>query len=206
MPEEPKSFWRTIPGIITAIATLITAIGGFLVVLHQVGVFGSKPEPKPDAQHVSTGIAGQSQLEGLTTTDMKARQMELELRLREMEQRLAQPSDRSTIEPSESQPFQHNASLAGRWYFDNGAYWNIMQQGVSIAMQEISSLSGLEILTAGGQGTVIGTKAFIEVSSIDGGSGNVELSVSPDGRMLSGVLKDLAGNTLMSLVLTRSTD
>ena len=46
MPEEPKSFWSTIPGIITAIATLITAIGGFLVVLNQVGVFGSKPEPK----------------------------------------------------------------------------------------------------------------------------------------------------------------
>ena len=132
--------------------------------------------------------------------------MELELRLHDMEQRLAQHSEPPAIEPSEAQPFQNTTSLAGAWYFDNGAYWNITQQGMSIAMQKISSFFGSEILTAGGQGTVIGNKAFIEISSIHGGSGKVELDVSPDGRILSGLLKDLAGNTLMSLRLTRSTN
>lgn len=33
-----ESFWKTIPGILTAIASLITAVGGFLLIVNQVGV------------------------------------------------------------------------------------------------------------------------------------------------------------------------
>ena len=43
MPEqESKSFWTTLPGLITAIAGLITAIGGFLLILNQIGVFDTQ--------------------------------------------------------------------------------------------------------------------------------------------------------------------
>jgi hypothetical protein len=34
---DKKSFWSTLPGVITAIAALITAIGGILLTLHQIG-------------------------------------------------------------------------------------------------------------------------------------------------------------------------
>jgi len=42
MPEEEKSFWKTVPGIITGIAALITAITGLLIAAGQLGFFKEK--------------------------------------------------------------------------------------------------------------------------------------------------------------------
>lgn len=39
--DETKSWWLTLPGIITAISGAIVAITGLLAVLHQVGLLGS---------------------------------------------------------------------------------------------------------------------------------------------------------------------
>jgi hypothetical protein len=204
MPEEHKSFWSTIPGIITAIATLITAIGGFLVVLNQIGVFGTKTDPKPDQAKVATGTADQGEVERLSADEMKIKQMQLEARLREMEQRVAE--QRQAPPSPSSQPFQDVAQLHGTWYFDNGAYWAINQSGVSLSVQEYSFLFGTQILTAGGEGTVIGQKAFIDFSTLSGGTGRAELTLSGDRNRLTGTLKDSYGNALMALHLTRSSD
>lgn len=38
--DEKKSFWTTLPGILTGITGLITALGGLFVILHQIGVLG----------------------------------------------------------------------------------------------------------------------------------------------------------------------
>lgn len=43
--KQKVSFWTTIPGCVTAIAALITAIGGFIGVLYTIGVI--KPRPSP---------------------------------------------------------------------------------------------------------------------------------------------------------------
>lgn len=40
MTEPGKSFWHTAPGVITAVATLITAIGGVLAILVQNDIVG----------------------------------------------------------------------------------------------------------------------------------------------------------------------
>lgn len=37
--ERPQSWWHTVPGILTAIATVVTAITGLLLALNQIGVF-----------------------------------------------------------------------------------------------------------------------------------------------------------------------
>ena len=39
MSEEPKSkgWWKTVPGILTAFATFLTAITGLIVVINDVG-------------------------------------------------------------------------------------------------------------------------------------------------------------------------
>ena len=37
--KESKSWWSTVPGTITSIATLITAVGGLIIILRSVGVF-----------------------------------------------------------------------------------------------------------------------------------------------------------------------
>ncbi|HXF99668.1 MAG TPA: hypothetical protein VNL69_02735 [Bacteroidota bacterium] len=203
MPEEHKSFWSTIPGIITAIATLVTAIGGFLVVLNQIGVFGTKQEHKADENKVVTGTANQSEVENLSADEMKLKQMQLEAKLREMEQRMAQQAQAGTSSMQQAQPFQDIAQLHGTWYFDNGAYWSINQSGVSVSVQEYSYLFGEQLLTAGGQGTVIGQRAFIDFTTIGGGSGRAELTLTGN-HTLTGTLKDAFGNPLMALNLTRS--
>jgi hypothetical protein len=41
---ENKNWWTTLPGIITALATLITAIGGLLVILNSNGYLSHKKE------------------------------------------------------------------------------------------------------------------------------------------------------------------
>jgi hypothetical protein len=45
--SETKSFWVTLPGILTGIAAIMTASGGLLFTLHQMGVIEPKPELKP---------------------------------------------------------------------------------------------------------------------------------------------------------------
>ena len=46
--SEKKSFWTTLPGILTGVAGIITATGGLLVVFYQIGVIGPEPEPSPE--------------------------------------------------------------------------------------------------------------------------------------------------------------
>jgi hypothetical protein len=48
--SDKKSFWNTLPGLLTGVAGVITAIGGFLVVLHQIGII----EPKPNGMSNET--------------------------------------------------------------------------------------------------------------------------------------------------------
>lgn len=38
-PSKPQSWWQTLPGILTAVATIITAATGLIVALNQAGVF-----------------------------------------------------------------------------------------------------------------------------------------------------------------------
>lgn len=47
-----KSFFQTLPGVMTAAATLITAIVGLITVLNQVGLIGDKNKDKPKVEEV----------------------------------------------------------------------------------------------------------------------------------------------------------
>lgn len=40
--EEKSGFWTSVPGILTGVATLVTAIGGLTLGLYQYGVLGAK--------------------------------------------------------------------------------------------------------------------------------------------------------------------
>jgi hypothetical protein len=52
MPGTEKSFWQTVPGVVTAVAALITALGGLLTVLIQNDLLsvGSPRDQSPAAQ------------------------------------------------------------------------------------------------------------------------------------------------------------
>ena len=53
MSDEPKQWWQTLPAIIGGIATLLTAVTGLLLALHQFGVFTpaeKKPRESPSSE------------------------------------------------------------------------------------------------------------------------------------------------------------
>lgn len=51
--EKKQSFWTTLPGMLTGIAALLTAVTGLLVVMHPHGPAGGKESP---AAGVSSGV------------------------------------------------------------------------------------------------------------------------------------------------------
>jgi hypothetical protein len=46
--EKPQSWWKTLPGILTATAGFITAVSGLVLALHQAGIFEKKGLPTPE--------------------------------------------------------------------------------------------------------------------------------------------------------------
>jgi hypothetical protein len=47
--DKKQSFWSTVPGLLTALAAIITAIGGLVAVLHEIGIIapGERPSTAP---------------------------------------------------------------------------------------------------------------------------------------------------------------
>jgi len=52
-----RSWWQTIPGIITAVTGLVTAIGGLLTILVQVGIIGPGKRSATDADRAAISSA-----------------------------------------------------------------------------------------------------------------------------------------------------
>lgn len=45
--QQPQGFWRTIPGVLTAVATIITAVTGLLIAFGQLGLFEQDDDGAP---------------------------------------------------------------------------------------------------------------------------------------------------------------
>ena len=43
--QQPRGFWRTLPGVLTAVATIITAVTGLLIAFGQLGLFEDEGTP-----------------------------------------------------------------------------------------------------------------------------------------------------------------
>lgn len=63
MSEEPKSWWHTVPGILTAITGVMTALSGLLLTLHQTGIL--------DIHKESTSALMEKLSIGLTPENLK---------------------------------------------------------------------------------------------------------------------------------------
>ena len=61
MAETGKSFWHTAAGVITAVAALITAVGGLLAILVQNGVIGGGRDRETQVVAGAPGGASTSQ-------------------------------------------------------------------------------------------------------------------------------------------------
>jgi len=67
-----KSFFQTLPGVLTATATLITAIVGLITVLNQVGFLGNKDKDKPKTEEVVKDDDKSKVDESLSAADLEA--------------------------------------------------------------------------------------------------------------------------------------
>jgi hypothetical protein len=56
MEEEPrpKSGWATLPGILTAVAGIVTSVTALIVALNQAGVFYAPKQPSPQGHYGTT--------------------------------------------------------------------------------------------------------------------------------------------------------
>jgi hypothetical protein len=55
-----RGFWRTAPGVLTAVAALITAVGGLLAVLLQLGIISASPKPAAVSSQGQSAFAASS--------------------------------------------------------------------------------------------------------------------------------------------------
>ena len=72
MREDEKakgSWWHTLPGTLTALSGVVTAVAGLLVALNQTGVFSFKDKPPSASPAVSGEPAKQSQATPAATAD-----------------------------------------------------------------------------------------------------------------------------------------
>lgn len=74
---EGKSFWSSLPGILTALAGLVTAIGGLLLAFGEIGLFGktetatapaTTPAPPPLLERIGVTEVERVVLRGVPTT------------------------------------------------------------------------------------------------------------------------------------------
>jgi len=52
--KSDGSWWKTLPGVMTAIATMLTAVGGLIMTLHQTGIIGSANQQQTQEKSVAT--------------------------------------------------------------------------------------------------------------------------------------------------------
>ncbi len=193
MADEQKSFWQTVPGIVTAVATLLGAIGTFIVTTNQQGCWGEKPHKDS---------ASETQLKQLNEKELKVKQLELDSKIKELEDKLGnQPAIRQGTQ--RNMPFQETAQIGGTWYSSDGAYIAISQNGTAVTFEQFYNLYNAQTRTAWGQGTVITKKAFIDFIDIYGNQGRSEVTLSDDHQTLSGVAR-YGNGYVASLYFTRS--
>lgn len=101
--SETKSFWTTLPGILTGIAGVITAIGGLLVILHQIEVIG--PNTSPDvmgSKKIGPEWIGRTELEPNQNIkiikELKNQIAEIDIKIKISEEELARsPHQRGSL-------------------------------------------------------------------------------------------------------------
>lgn len=73
MSENKKSFWSTIPGLVTGLAGLLTGVVGLVTVLMQLDVLGGNGENTPGAAATTTIAPGATAGGGGSVTTISGR-------------------------------------------------------------------------------------------------------------------------------------
>lgn len=127
------------------------------------------------------GTTNEEKIDELSDEELQKRQIELEQRFQELEQKASQP------EGSEIPQQPQSINLSGIWYGQNGLSYQISQDGDFVTIQEMNPLYGV---TAVGQGSVQGESVVIDYQTASYTQGVANLTMSPEGRSLNGTFRD----------------
>ncbi|MCU0565751.1 MAG: hypothetical protein MUF49_04045 [Oculatellaceae cyanobacterium Prado106] len=130
-------------------------------------------------------------IDDLPKEELERRQAELEERFRALEQK----ENQSPIPPQ-----AEYIDLNGIWYGHEGLTYQIVQNGNLVAIQEISPLYGI---TAVGQGQIQGQSVLINYQTASFTQGVANLTLSSEGRSLTGTFQDMASGFTVPAVLNR---
>lgn len=81
------------------------------------------------------------------------------------------------------------AQFGGTWSSADGSYTIIQQNGTMIAAESFVNIFGIATRAAWGQGTIVGTIAYIDFMDAYGNSGRTEVALSADGQSISGMAR-----------------
>ncbi len=106
------------------------------------------------------------------------------------------PTSGMTPSPEPPQFF----SIGGTWQSTGGLSYIIGQNGSDVTIQEINAFG---IVTAEGQGVIVGRDIDISYVTVAGTVGSALLSVSDDGRRITGTFEDLTIGSVVPASLFR---
>lgn len=202
MSDSPKSFFSTLPGVFTGLASLIAAITGLYVAtdgFKQVTQQTEQPAKKivldeDEHQQQMAALQRQKELDDLRINQERQKllaEQELET-LRKASRQRVKEVQREVQQESQADPLPVVVNVTGNWYLTNdfGTFTFVLgQTGTQITLQEFD---GMGNIVGTGQGFVEGRQVFLSwvepymfVTSI---SIEAQLQLNPSATRLSGTL------------------
>ena len=142
-----------------------------------------------------SGTVSEKDLNDLSSSELAKRQAELEKKLRDLEEKAN--IEKGSQPQRNDRPQTQYMNVAGTWRSSVGPYYNVLQNGNIIIMEEISPGFGQ---TAVGQGVI--NQRNIEINLATAAFTNVQghFTVSDDGRQMNGSFVE--PNSGMSVPIT----
>lgn len=207
MAETEKSsehwFTKNVRWILLLVAVVIgysIFVGSPLKLLEIPGVFKAEFAPA-------------EKIADLSVEERSSRQTELEARLADLEQQLAQKGGQAQPATDQyardldemdkalsAQPAVSIPNIAGQWQGQSGEYYILYQQGNAVVVQQITPPWGVTLV---GEGNINGATVSFAYTTALGTNGQSQLTLAPDGRRMDGQFRDLVTGVAGPVVLWR---
>jgi hypothetical protein len=202
MSDSPKSFFSTLPGVLTGLASLIAAITGLYVATD-----GFKQSTQQSAQPATEMVLDEDQHQQQIAALQRQKELD-DLRINQEREKLLAEQELETLRQASRQrvkdvqqeaqqqpktdPQPAAVNVTGNWYLTNGfgTFTFVLDQtGTQITLQEFDAMGNV---VGTGQGFIDGRQVFLSwvepymyVASI---SIEAQLHLSPDATRLSGTM------------------
>ncbi len=202
--QDPKhnghSFWTTLPGILTALATLITAVGGILGTLVATGLIGGNGTPaSADLPNGQTNPTATAQADRTVIT-FDPRPTDTPIQATQPPVAPTLPVASNPTEPVVPVDTAARQNVTGAWIDDDdGQVYEAFQQGNQVSLSTFDPFFGSVVLT----GSRSGDEVTLLFDSAVGVVGEVRLTVSENGQVMDGDFVSFADGTSDPVRLVR---